>query len=102
MRLGVKNVVTVDNGKKAVDREIAERFDVVLMDMQMPVMDGLAACRLISNRQLEEGGHPKATVVFVTAHVSAQFEEECFRAGASGFLSKPCNIRRFRYVGFID
>jgi PleD family two-component response regulator len=61
-RLGINNVVVVDDGQKAVDREAAEPFDVVLMDMQMPVMDGVAACEIIMKRQ---GGHPKAAVAFV-------------------------------------
>jgi CheY-like chemotaxis protein len=89
-RLGIKNVVVVGNGQQAVDREGAEPFDVVLMDMQMPVMDGVAACEIIMKRQ---GGHPKATVAFVTAHASGEFEKECFKAGASDFISKPFHIR---------
>jgi CheY-like chemotaxis protein len=89
-RLGINNVVVVGNGQQAVDREGAQPFDVVLMDMQMPVMDGVAACEIIVKRQ---GGHPKATVAFVTAHASGEFEKECFKAGASDFISKPFNIR---------
>jgi signal transduction histidine kinase/CheY-like chemotaxis protein len=89
-RLGINNVVVVENGQKAVDREAAEPFDVVLMDMQMPIMDGVAACEIITKRQ---GGHPKATVAFVTAHASGEFETECLKAGASDFITKPFNIR---------
>jgi CheY-like chemotaxis protein len=89
-RLGINNVVVVDNGQKAVDREAAESFDVVLMDMRMPVMDGVEACELIMKRQ---GGHPIATVAFVTAHTSEQFKKECLKAGASDFVCKPFNIR---------
>jgi signal transduction histidine kinase/CheY-like chemotaxis protein len=89
-RLGINNVVVVCNGQQAVDREGAEPFDVVLMDMQMPVMDGVAACEIIMKRK---GGHPKATVAFVTAHASGEFEKECLKAGASDFISKPFNIR---------
>jgi len=89
-RLGIKNVDIVDNGRKAVDHESSQAYDVVLMDMQMPVMDGIEACRLISGRQ---GGHPKAKVVFVTAHVSTSFEAECARAGSVGFIPKPFNVR---------
>jgi CheY-like chemotaxis protein len=89
-RLGINNVVVVDNGQKAVDREAAEPFDVVLMDMRMPVMDGVEACEIIMRRK---GGHPIATVAFVTAHASEQFKTECLKAGASDFVSKPFNIR---------
>ena len=89
-RFGINNVVVVDNGQKAVDREAAEAFDVVLMDMEMPVMGGVEACEIIAKRQ---GGHPKATVAFVTAHASEAFEEECRKAGASDFISKPFSIR---------
>jgi CheY-like chemotaxis protein len=46
-RLGINNVVVADNGQKAVDREATEPFDVVLMDMQMPAMDGVEACEII-------------------------------------------------------
>jgi signal transduction histidine kinase/CheY-like chemotaxis protein len=89
-RLGILNVEIVDNGKKAVDREASEYFHVILMDMQMPVMDGIEACKIITQRQ---GGHPQALVIFITAHVSESFEEHCAEAGSSGFIQKPCNIR---------
>ena len=88
-RLGFENVDIVDNGKKAVDSEASKPYDVVLMDMQMPIMDGIDACRLIVKR---EGGHPRARVIFVTAHVSTSFVAECERAGGSGFIPKPFNI----------
>jgi CheY-like chemotaxis protein len=67
----VYNDFVVDNGQKAVDREAAEPFGVVLMDMQMPCMDGVAACKIIMTRQ---GGHPKAAVAFVTAHASVEID----------------------------
>jgi len=88
-RLGIKNVDIVDNGQKAVDRESSQAYDVVLMDMQMPVMGGIEACRIIRRR---DGGHAKATVIFVTAHAAEEFETKCLGAGASGFLPKPFNI----------
>jgi signal transduction histidine kinase/FixJ family two-component response regulator len=89
-KLGVTNLTIVDDGEKAVEREAAEAFDVIFMDMQMPRMDGIDACRHIDLRQ---GGHPKAKVVFVTAQVSQSFKVECRVAGAVGFISKPCKIR---------
>uniref|UniRef100_A0A7S2YGA6 Histidine kinase n=1 Tax=Entomoneis paludosa TaxID=265537 RepID=A0A7S2YGA6_9STRA len=88
-RLGIEEITVVENGREAVDAEAAEEFDLVFMDMQMPVMDGLEACELITKRTT---GHEQATVVFVTAHVSPAFEARCEKAGASGFLPKPFNI----------
>ena len=91
-RLGIPttNVETVDNGQKAVDREAEKEFDIVLMDMQMPVLDGIDACRLINERC---SGHPRAKVIFVTAHVQDSFKEECQNAGSIGFLAKPCTLQ---------
>ena len=56
---------------------------------KMPVMGGVDACRLINERR---GGHPRAKVVFVTAHVQDNFREECRQAGAVGYLPKPCTL----------
>jgi CheY-like chemotaxis protein len=89
-RLGMKDVVMVDNGKKAVDREAEEPFDVVLMDMQMPVMNGVEACKRIVGRHATR--HPQALVICVTANVSHEFEAECQKTGAVGFMPKPFNI----------
>lgn len=87
-RLGIQNVVTVENGKLAVERESQQDFDIVLMDIQMPIMDGIEACRLIRARS-----ESHAKVVFVTAHVTPSFEAECNNAGGVAFLPKPCNIQ---------
>lgn len=93
--LGVTHYEVVENGQQAVEREAAVAFDVVLMDLQMPVMDGIEACRLIHARP---GGsddgvtHPIAQVVFVTASVSVAIREECEGAGGIDFVAKPCNV----------
>jgi signal transduction histidine kinase/ActR/RegA family two-component response regulator len=89
-RMELHDIVVVDNGLKAVDREAAEPFDIVLMDMQMPVMDGIEATKRIVGRQ--EGDHPVASVVFVTAHVSSSYEAMCEKAGGVDFLPKPVNL----------
>jgi CheY-like chemotaxis protein len=89
-KLGLTRVDMVDNGQKAVDQEALEEYDIVLMDMQMPVMDGVEACRLIVERHDKR---PKPKVVFVTAHVENSFKLEAARAGSSGYLSKPFNIK---------
>jgi CheY-like chemotaxis protein len=88
-RLGVVNVDMVENGLLAVEREASKEYDLVLMDMQMPVMDGVESCRLIVKRH---GGHPSPIVVFVTAHVGLDYKMQCEKAGGRGFLSKPFNF----------
>jgi len=91
-RLGIVNIEVADNGAKAVELEASKPFDVVFMDMQMPVMSGVEATKIISSRQ-EEGTHPKAKVIFVTAQVHDHFEQTCLASGAVGFIAKPCTIR---------
>lgn len=59
----------------------------------MPVMSGIDACRLIQERR---GGHARAQVIFVTAHVQDAIKEDCLRAGASGYLAKPCTLARVK------
>jgi CheY-like chemotaxis protein len=89
-RLNIKLVDIVENGRDAVEREASSPYDVILMDQQMPIMGGVPACRAIVNRKT--GTHPIPYVVFVTAHVSSDFEKECRAAGSSGFLPKPFKV----------
>ena len=56
----------------------------------MPIMDGVEACRVINQRK---GGHKRAKVIFVTAHVQDSFKALCLDAGAVAFLAKPCLIQ---------
>jgi len=88
-RLGMKNVDIANNGKEAVEQSAKADYDIIFMDMQMPIMDGLEATRIIVNRRKEKDS-PK--VVFVTAHVSSTFETQALNAGADGFISKPFDI----------
>ena len=89
-RLGVESVDIVENGLDAVNKEKSTRYDLILMDASMPVMGGIPACRLILGR--EHSTHPAPLVVFVTAHVSAEFQRECKEAGSTLFLPKPFKI----------
>jgi signal transduction histidine kinase len=77
-----------ENGKAAVDRFAASDFDLILMDVQMPVMDGLAATRAI--RELErERGAPSTPIIALTASASSQDIESSGNAGCNAHLSKP-------------
>jgi signal transduction histidine kinase/ActR/RegA family two-component response regulator len=84
----------VDNGEKAVDRVLRDRYSLVLMDCQMPVMDGLQATREIRNR---EAGR-RTPVVALTAGALRSDEENCAAAGMDGFIPKPIDINRLAEV----
>jgi len=92
-RFGLKNIDIVENGQKAVERTDQNHYDIVFMDMQMPVMDGLEACRLIVERRKEKKT-PK--VIFVTANVSDSYESSAAAAGGDGFISKPFNLQKMQ------
>jgi two-component system, sensor histidine kinase and response regulator len=81
-------VVTVAaNGKKALEAMERETYDVVLMDVQMPVMDGWEATRSIRAKEKMTGGH--IPIVAVTAHAMKGDEDRCRQAGMDHYLTKP-------------
>jgi CheY-like chemotaxis protein/HPt (histidine-containing phosphotransfer) domain-containing protein len=81
------NAILVTNGKEAVDAMKRERFDVVLMDVQMPVMGGFEATRLIREHETTSGR--RTPIIAVTAHAMKGDREACFAAGMDGFAPKP-------------
>ncbi len=80
-------VTVAENGRIAVDRVAAESFDVVLMDVQMPVLDGLEATAAIRAREKENGGH--VPIIAMTAHAMKGDREQCLAAGMDGYVAKP-------------
>jgi CheY-like chemotaxis protein/nitrogen-specific signal transduction histidine kinase/HPt (histidine-containing phosphotransfer) domain-containing protein len=84
------HVVLARNGREAVALWEREKFDVVLMDVQMPEMDGLSATRAI--RQLEKTRGVHTPIVALTAHVLEGDRERCRAAGMDGYVSKPLNV----------
>jgi two-component system sensor histidine kinase/response regulator len=93
-RLGC-HVRTADDGAAGVQAFKEDRFDLILMDMQMPIMDGIAATREI--RKLERGGR-HTPIVALTANVLAGQLERCLEAGMDDFLTKPLDVARLRDV----
>lgn len=92
--LGYTCEVAAD-GAAAAARAAGGRFDAVLMDLQMPLLDGFAATRLI--RQAEPPG-VRVPIIALTASATAGEEERCLAAGMTGFLSKPVGVERLGRV----
>jgi len=93
-RLGVRllekrghSVVVTANGREALSALEKEKFDLVLMDVQMPEMDGLEATMEIRNKEQLSGNHQ--AVIALTAHSMKGDQERCLAAGMDGYLSKP-------------
>ena len=103
--LGLKGE-SVASGAEALDTLATETFDLVLMDCQMPELDGLQATRLFREREAREtalmrrmnAGHlqNRAVIVAVTAHAMAGDRERCIAAGMDDYLSKPYTIDDLR------
>ncbi len=87
--------VAVENGKEAVALfEAGHSFDVVLMDIQMPEMDGLEATQRIRLLEKQRGGHTR--IVAMTAHALKGDQERCLAAGMDAYLSKPISFGQLR------
>ena len=78
-----------DNGEIAVEKALSGNYDLVLMDMQMPVMDGVEATTL-----LRQSGFA-SPIIMVTANARNQDIKTCYAAGCSGFISKPIDRDKF-------
>ncbi len=77
----------VGNGQLALEAFTQKTYDLVLMDMQMPVLDGLAA-----TRQIRELDCPQPIIIALTANALAEHEQQCLAAGMNDFVSKPIRL----------
>ena len=80
-------IVAVDNGLDAVEAVRDRRFDLILMDIELPGMDGISATRAIRADEKHRGG--RVPILALTAHALPGVREQCLAAGMDGYLAKP-------------
>jgi CheY-like chemotaxis protein/HPt (histidine-containing phosphotransfer) domain-containing protein len=89
-------VTVAANGRIAVELSASGAFDVILMDLQMPEMDGLEATRAIRAR--DRGATRRQPIIAMTAHAMKGDEERCLAGGMDGYVSKPVRFEELEYV----
>ncbi len=86
----VKNVDIANNGKEALDKFGTKKYDLILMDIQMPVMDGITATKKI--REIEASTNSHTPIIAITAYALSGDKENCLAAGMNDYISKPFQI----------
>ncbi len=99
--LDAKNfdLVEVENGQEAFDAVANSHFDLVLMDMQMPVMDGLTATRRIREHE-KANGLPRIPLIMLTANAMPEHVTASLEAGADAHLAKPFNVSQMLELSY--
>lgn len=94
-RLGYR-VETVKNGKDALQSALQNTYALILMDCQMPVMDGFAATRLLREEEMRLGRY--TPIIALTAHAMQGDRENCINAGMDDYISKPVDMESLQKV----
>ncbi|MEA3317749.1 MAG: response regulator, partial [Bacteroidota bacterium] len=90
LKKAVKNVEIANNGKEALDKFGSAKFDIILMDIQMPIMNGIVTTKKIRN--IEKSTNTHTPIIAITANALLGDKEECIAAGMDDYLSKPFQI----------
>lgn len=87
IRLGFTNIDLAENGKEALEMIMKNKYDIVLMDCQMPEIDGYQTTTML--REMEKGTAQHLPVIALTANAMVGDKEKCLKAGMDDYLSKP-------------
>ncbi|MGQ1947359.1 response regulator [Geofilum sp. OHC36d9] len=87
------SIDVANNGVEALDKVSDKNYDLILMDLMMPVMDGFEATRLIRTREKSLGGH--TPIIGLTANTFDADREKCLEIGMDEFMSKPFDVEVF-------
>ncbi|HSW67171.1 MAG TPA: response regulator, partial [Bacteroidales bacterium] len=85
------DITIAENGEEAVEKTKERRFDLILMDVQMPKMDGLEATRIIRKHEKEQNYH--TPIIAMTAHAMKGDKEKGLEAGMDNYITKPVNTK---------
>ncbi|MHB8969842.1 MAG: ATP-binding protein [Pirellulaceae bacterium] len=90
------SVYVVSNGREAIDAARQQAFDIVLMDVEMPELDGLQATRRIRELEKDLGRH--TPIVAMTAHAVTDFQQKCLEAGMDDYITKPIDPQKLARI----
>ena len=88
---------TAENGVEVLERTEGRNFDLILMDIQMPEMDGFEATRLLRDREKLEK-REKIPIIAMTAHALAEYREKCLAAGMDDYVTKPVTPKNLQKI----
>ncbi|MFZ0612938.1 MAG: response regulator [Desulfobacterales bacterium] len=92
------DVAVVENGRQVLEKLATEAVDLILMDVQMPVMDGFEAARAVRAAERGHADGPHVPIVALTAHAGKSDREQCLAAGMDDYLSKPISPEKLQEV----
>ena len=92
--IGISKVDVCEDGQAAVELTRGRMYDIIFMDMMMPVMDGITSCKLIR----KEGINVCTPIIFITANASRDANESCLKCGGDEYMTKPVTKRTLSKV----
>eukprot|EP00127_Corallochytrium_limacisporum_P005697 Clim_evm76s210 gene=Clim_evmTU76s210 len=96
-QIGYQSIDSATNGLEAFEMSRVHDYDIIFMDIMMPLMDGLAATRNIISECTETGRRPP-TIIAVSADITAGIEQRCANAGATAYVRKPLGINQLHNI----